>query len=397
METATSIKSKASRLRREYVRVQAIVPGGGGANTGIFIVRRRSDKMLFVEKGVPFDPARDAIIDNGGGAAVAESDADDAGRVREIAIHRTLRHPNIVAYIDSCLEPHARLPAASLYVDYYPLGTLQDFKNRHQIEYLRRPADIVGAREQALLPEAFIWHVLLSLMRALAYLATGYRTELDDGTVRARKNRRPLLHRDVTHHNVLMRRPLRARGKGGDMYPEVALSDFGLAMAADYLAPEHERIRREEKDMRAMDPLNDAETTLDDLKGRIDVRRLGEIVDEMRYYDVAKEGDRFYSQHLRDALALAMDQRNGPTAPDLLRTLVRLQKKVNPPFIALDPTAWEEDFPYTLADEGEAEGGEAEGNDADFGGCWEYRVPGAVSSSRYGQIDSRRHGDFGTR
>ncbi len=29
--------------------------------------------------------------------------------------------------------------------------------------------------------------------------------------------------------------------------------------------------------------------------------------------------------------------------------------------------------------------------------CWEYRVPGAVSSSRYGQIDSRRHGDFGTR
>ncbi len=29
--------------------------------------------------------------------------------------------------------------------------------------------------------------------------------------------------------------------------------------------------------------------------------------------------------------------------------------------------------------------------------CWEYRVPGAVSSSRYGQIDSRRHRDFGTR
>ncbi len=29
--------------------------------------------------------------------------------------------------------------------------------------------------------------------------------------------------------------------------------------------------------------------------------------------------------------------------------------------------------------------------------CWEYRVPRAASSSRYGQIGSRRHGIFGTR
>jgi hypothetical protein len=47
--------------------------------------------------------------------------------------------------------------------------------------------------------------VLLALTRALTHLATGFRTEHASGAVCAVYNWRPLLHRAVAGHNMLLR------------------------------------------------------------------------------------------------------------------------------------------------------------------------------------------------
>jgi hypothetical protein len=183
--------------------------------------------------------------------------------------------------------------------------------------------------------------VLLSLLRALVYLATGYRTERADGAVRAVKGWRPLLHRDAVDHNILLRWPRPARngssnGGGGDgdkVYREVALGDFGFAIYAD------------EQEQPGADPLYQQEhRPPDDPRGLHDVYQVADVVDEMRLHDTNIGSGPFYSQQLRDVLALGMAavNSNGPTARQLLKTAVRLHREVNPPFIPLPAWAWEE-------------------------------------------------------
>ncbi len=433
MVAANPTESETSRLRREYVRIKNIAVGFGGSNRGIYIVRRRSDKQLFVEKRVPLGPTEPDVTeaaatgghqaDDGGGGGGgpthgAESDRHDAARIRQIAIHRSLRHANIVAYVDSFLAPRATKASArratasaagaaaaagSVIMHLYPLGSLRGLNRRADHECLRldERLGVWGAAKGVLLPEAFVWHVLLSLTRALTYLATGYRTELANGAVRPAKGWQPLLHRDVNAGNVLLRQPLPSNvggvsgsgdsdvggdsgggdgggGGGGEgveedekAYPEVALSDFGHAIAAVELAREQERMRRQNKELLEQSPqYAGGQPRPSDPKGRTDVRKVGDTVKELCHYDIPDaSGAGAYSQGLRKALALATtgEDENRPTARELLKSLVHLHKEVNPPFVPLPPWAVEQSDNYRLDEEKMEEEKEVDSDDGTSG------------------------------
>ncbi len=260
-------------------------------------------------------------------------------------------------------------------MDFYPLGSLRNQAHRLQTGYprrLRHSCLVHGARDgdakqqqqrQLLLPEAFLPHVLLALVSALTHLATGHRTEQASGAVCGVRGWRPLLHRAVAAHNVLLRWPDGA-DFGAAVYPEVALNNFGRAVAANDLARELERVRcagqnvpQEEKPQH-----QPVDWSPDDLQGRTNVRGSGEIVRGLCCGNV-----QLYSQQLRDALDLATtaDQANGPTARELLKTLVRLRGKVNPSFVAVQMWVWDRYLERYIPDDAtKPKGpGEFEGND----------------------------------
>ncbi|KAL8630079.1 hypothetical protein Q9189_004215 [Teloschistes chrysophthalmus] len=87
------------------------------------------------------------------------------------------------------------------------------------------------------IPEAFIWHVLLQLAEALAYIHHG-RDHRDLNTQPANKDWLSVIHRDVKPHNVFLRRnarsnnPAHAAAHDEEPYPNVILADFGLAIRA---------------------------------------------------------------------------------------------------------------------------------------------------------------------
>jgi hypothetical protein len=124
------------------------------------------------------------------------------------------------------------------------------------------------------------------------------------------------------------------------VYPEVALINFRSAVAADDLAREQERGRHAEEDVtEAKKPQQQpVEWWLDDLQGRTNVCGAGEIVSDL-YCGQAH----LYSQQIRYALDLAMsaDKKGGPTARELLKTLVCLRDEANPPFVAVQDWVWD--------------------------------------------------------
>jgi serine/threonine protein kinase len=83
-------------------------------------------------------------------------------------------------------------------------------------------------------PEGFIWHVLLQLSEALAFLHFGH------GSINAgHKEWTPVFHRDIKPDNVF----LKADPAGNvDEYPNVKLGDFGVAIASD--DPEYNPLHR---------------------------------------------------------------------------------------------------------------------------------------------------------
>jgi hypothetical protein len=178
MVTIEFIPSPQVELRLEMQRMKLLIGRSHGIHLGIFLVQRRGNKKLFVEKRVAFNDAANA---NTYGAWLAYLNTTCTHKV---TIHRALRHANIVAYVDSFLD-WASLRAAVLFMDFYPLGSLRNLAHRHQTGYKRRLLKRAGgsdAKQQPqpqqqqqqllLLPEVFLWHVLLALMRALTPQAT---------------------------------------------------------------------------------------------------------------------------------------------------------------------------------------------------------------------------------
>ncbi len=115
----TSYRDNATvaRYAREYERIDTIDEGNGrghgGANAGIYIVRRRRDGLLCVEKRLLSEEVRHTVV-------------------REIKIMSVLRHPNIVGFVDGFLAPRADPPSASLFLDLCMFGSLADLIERLQ-------------------------------------------------------------------------------------------------------------------------------------------------------------------------------------------------------------------------------------------------------------------------
>ncbi|CAI6329087.1 unnamed protein product [Periconia digitata] len=95
-----------------------------------------------------------------------------------------------------------------IYLEYADLGSLAELTERHRAKGVR-------------IPESFLWHVFLSIAKALKACHTGL----------GRQGWRAIRHGDVDLGNILLASPV-----DEDMlYPKVMLADFGCAVEAGWL------------------------------------------------------------------------------------------------------------------------------------------------------------------
>ena len=98
------------------------------------------------------------------------------------------------------------------HLEYCSLGDLHDVCDNYHSRQTR-------------IPEGFIWHCLLQLAQALAYIHFGLDYRLSDKGQAERAQERPIhvIHRDIKPENVFL------KPSSTGMYPDVVLADFGLA------------------------------------------------------------------------------------------------------------------------------------------------------------------------
>lgn len=131
----------------------------------------------------------------------------------EIGMIRHLSHSNITTYIDAFIirgAPPRQPHRASLYMEHCNLGTLGALLGRCKT----RPT-------RPMVEECFVWHVLHSLFKALAYLHFG----VADGSVERNHGWRRILHRDIKPDNIFVK-----TSTTGGMYPNIVLGDFGISI-----------------------------------------------------------------------------------------------------------------------------------------------------------------------
>ncbi len=335
-------------LTQDYFRTNTLDPGGdggtGGFNGGVFVVKRLSDDLVCVEK------------------RMRAADVVEYRHQREIFMLRRLRHRNIVAFVDAYELPDALPPAASLYMQYCSLGSLNAL-------VVRQHGVCDTHYKAAPFPEAFVWHVLRALTAALVYLRTG---STHARYVRPAAGWRPILHRDVKADNVFAEAPpsrrrrqqmlarkqaasagttntAEARGSDDDdddddddeamfVYPHVVLGDFGHAMYAPPAADAHTARLGTTLTFR-----RPAEVPQHDLRGRTDVWFAGAVAkfvarlqhefsgEGAAYNDVQPAGAQ-YSPQLNRAIAAAMepDVDKRPDACGLFRLINKLHDKARP-------------------------------------------------------------------
>ncbi|KAI4261698.1 MAG: hypothetical protein L6R42_003105, partial [Xanthoria sp. 1 TBL-2021] len=83
---------------------------------------------------------------------------------------------------------------------------------------------------KTLVPEGFLWHTLISLSSALAFLHTGVDRSNPDHP--PPQTWRPIIHRDIKPDNVFLKlhsRSTTSNSKQNPKYPTLILGDFGLA------------------------------------------------------------------------------------------------------------------------------------------------------------------------
>ncbi|PVI03259.1 hypothetical protein DM02DRAFT_652709 [Periconia macrospinosa] len=162
-----------------YSLVRRLVEAGGRFNCGIYLFKALcSDEHIICKQTESGDSYTEAHI---------------ARQVRDF--------PHVVPIVDF-IPANKFQEKHSLYFRYCNQGTLENLRLRHH--------NLPGS-----FPESFLWHVLLSIAKALEACHTGL----------GRADWVPIAHRDIHRGNILLSKSQDPTAR----YPEVFLADFGLA------------------------------------------------------------------------------------------------------------------------------------------------------------------------
>ena len=175
-----------------YHRLKNLTGGDrdqGVFNKGVFLVLRRSDGHLLVEKKLrPKDVPLEVIV-------------------AEMETMCRLRHENIIEFVDAFVTLHPL--RASIYTEWCSVGNLDN---------------ILGAfkERRTYISEGFIRHVVTSLADALAYCHSGIRDPQHLSQSAPVPGWVTVLHRDLKPGNIFL-------ASNGRTYPRVVVGDFGVS------------------------------------------------------------------------------------------------------------------------------------------------------------------------
>ena len=177
----------------------------GVCNAGIYLVRRRVDRCVCLEKKLPLKLIKS-------GAAYFE-----------ITTLRRLKHDNIVSYLDGYIYTKHGFDkaSASLYMEYCSWGSLAD-----EIKRRRGIVDKDGRMVEKLrwFEEREIVEVFSQLVNALAYIQTGLSDAINHPEEARNRSWVGIIHRDIKSENIFLRSNPNGSGR-----PIAVLGDFGAA------------------------------------------------------------------------------------------------------------------------------------------------------------------------
>ena len=328
-------KIHKKNLRDDFDRIKTLDPGDGNGpgalNGGVFVVRRKRDGLVCVEK------------------RVAPEHVAEGGLIEELVVLRRLDHPNITNYIDAFVCLDVQPPAASLYMGYCDLGSMSDLlrkyrsRNKHSTTGAANHgggAAREGTPRRYYIPESFVWHTFHCLLKALTYLQCG---AIDGRDFVPVQDWCKIIHQDIKPANVF----IKTSDRGG-RYPTVVLGDFGIAQTEG--GPDWGLVQPCGT-FRYQPP----EIPEHDLAGRGDIWSVGVIIHAMCRLDDGpvghpppgvrlsdwerdpaarrpKRAGKCYSPQLNAvaAMALALNKNDRPTAATLLLELKELYSQARP-------------------------------------------------------------------
>lgn len=203
------------------------------------LIRRKADGQLFL--GYPWEPSAQfaGLLERGAGEAVAA----------------LLNHANLVNIINN-ISVQVFQGSSEDKVEYF---SVWDFCDAGSLSgFMRRPAGTGGVPRQEVtadgrikkfLPESLVWHVALSMLKALAWLHEGYRQEPCIAWVggepipqirgwRAEEEQdgalgedwMPILHRNIRADNIFFQHP-----RGSETYGYCKLGNFSEAFVSGHV------------------------------------------------------------------------------------------------------------------------------------------------------------------